>query len=193
MVPGRAVADVYVRHAMPVRAEGRPSEEWELGAEGRTTAAELAGALDPGGPIGVVVASSEPKAASTAAPLGARFGVEVALDDRLREVVRPWVGDDYRTTAHRYLSGEDPPGWEPHGDVVARVEAAVADACLARPAPDALVAVVGHGLATAVHLAAVLPGRFDPAGFWSRLVFPDAWRLDRDDLFLRRAVDRRRL
>lgn len=191
MAPARALADVYVRHAMPVRSEGRPSEEWELGPEGRTTASELAGALEPGGPVAVVVASSEPKAAATAAPIAARFGAEVCLDDRLREVGRPWVGEDYRRVAHGYLRGDDPPGWEPQREVAARVEAALVDATSAAPEPGSIVVVVGHGLALAVHLASVLPVGFDGAGFWSRLTFPDAWSLDHDALCLRRALDRR--
>jgi len=188
-VAGARTADVYVRHAMPVADPGAAPAAWSLGPAGRAAAAELAQGIGRDLAVARVVSSPEPKALGTAAPLADRFGIEVEVDDRLAEVGRPWVGEGYRGVAHRYLEGESPDGWEDRASVTARVAAAV-EAARTR-AGGGTVAVVGHGLALCLHLAAALPPGFDASGFWARLAFPDAWALDRDELTLwRPAVSR---
>ena len=166
----------YVRHSMAVPVEGVHPTEWELDATARAAAAELADRLEVGDGIGVLVASTEPKAMGTALAIAERWGVDVHAEPRLREAVRPWIGPGYRAVVHRYLRGERPEGWEPHLEVASRTTAAVREA-QARAAGRPVV-VVSHGLALALHLGDRLGPEFDREQFWSSLAFPDAWALD---------------
>jgi broad specificity phosphatase PhoE len=185
-VPGEALADLYVRHAMPLLAPDLPSSQWDLGPAGRAAAKELAGSLSVGQALAIVVSSTEPKAVSTAVPIAERFAVELRADARLVEVRRPWIGSavDYRALAHRYLAGGAPEGWEDRASVAERMAHAVLDA--REVAGGGAVAVVGHGLSLCVHLESQLPAGFDPGSLWARLAFPDAWTVDRADLYLAR-------
>jgi broad specificity phosphatase PhoE len=150
---------LLIRHAMPERVQGVPSEHWHLGDEGRAAARELAGRLEPDLRI---VSSAEPKALETAEELIAVRGGTITVDDRLGEVRRPprWDGG-YYDRARRYIGGERCEGWEPHEQVVDRFAAAARDAGV----------VVTHGLAMTLYLALD-----DPVRFWEELAFPDAWR-----------------
>ena len=191
MVAPAALADVYVRHAMPLVDPALPSSEWDSGPGGRASAWELAALLVIERPVAVVASSTERKARSTAEPIAERFGVPVVEDDRLVEAERPWIGvpNDYRGMARRYLRGAPLDGWEAQEAVVDRMSAAVRDAraaCAVAGDADGAVLVVGHGLSICLHLAAGLPPGFDAAGLWARLAFPDAWAVDRDDLLLSR-------
>ena len=172
----QAPSVTYVRHAMPETDDGADPTTWHLGEEGTRLAGRLAGRLEVAPRIGALVTSDEPKAVETAAAIAQHWGSEVVHDDRLREVRRPWVGEGYRSVAHRYLQGDLPARWEPYAEVVARTGAAVADARVA--AGSGPVVVVSHGLALAVHLGAVLGDGFDRDAFWRCLAFPDAWTLD---------------
>lgn len=175
-----------MRHAMALADPERPPDEWELGPASRAAAADLALRARLGEVVGVA-SSPEPKAQATAQAFATRVGLPVVVDDRLVEARRPWVGEGYRIAAHRYLSGEEPDGWEPRAEVAARMGAALDDLRAERGSGELV--VVGHGLGLSLHLEAVFRGRFDPYGFWCRLAFPDAWRLDRNDLTLTRLVD----
>jgi broad specificity phosphatase PhoE len=168
-------AITYVRHAMPRSDEGVDPTAWHLDDDGRRASAALADRLEVTDGIGALVSSSEPKALETAEAIGIRWGAPTLVDDRLREVGRPWVGAGYRLVAHKYLRGELPEGWEPHEHVAARAAAAVGQA---RASIDGPVVVVSHGLLLSVHLADVLAEGFDRETFWSRLTFPDAWSLE---------------
>lgn len=166
----------YVRHSMAAMVEDVHPTDWHLDDVGRADARRLARRLEVGDGIGALVTSTEPKARQTAEAIGEHWGVDVVLDDRLREAVRPWIGPGYRAVVHRYLRGELPEGWEPHDEVAARVSAAVAEAHDG-PGGGPLV-VVSHGLALAIHLREALGWPFDQESFWSCLSFPDAWALD---------------
>jgi broad specificity phosphatase PhoE len=161
---------------MAVLDESVHPTEWRLDDAGWAAADALAATIEVGDGIGLLVASTEPKAAETAAAIGRRWGIDVRADDRLREAQRPWIGPGYRAMAHRYLRGEPYDGWEAHHEVAARVAAAVDSA--AASAGDRPVVVVTHGLAMCLHLAERLGAGFDPDAFWSCLAFPDAWALD---------------
>lgn len=174
-----------MRHAMAIVDPTSPPSGWELGPAGRAAAADLARHADVGDVV-AMASSPEPKAWATAAALAEKVGLDVRADDRLVEARRPWVGDGYRILAHRYLSGEEPPGWEARTEVAARVGAAV-DALRADAGPGEVV-VVGHGLSLTLHLEAVFGPPFDAYAFWCRLAFPDAWRVDRDQLSLSRVA-----
>lgn len=186
-VPSAAMArtEVLVRHAMALPEEGTPPREWSLGPEGRAAADELARRARLG-PVAAIVTSPEPKALATAEALAAHAGRPVRVDARLAEARRPWVGEGYRAVVHRYVAGEELEGWEPHAEVAGRVAAAIAEV---DEGPGEVV-VVSHGLALALHLEAVLPSGFDAFGFWCRLAFPDAWRLDGAALTLSRVTCR---
>lgn len=166
----------YVRHAMPVPAEGFHPTDWHLDERARADAARMADRLEVGAGVGRLVTSTEPKALETAAAVGERWAVPVAPDDRLREAIRPWIGAGYRAVVHRYLRGELPEGWEPHAEVAARVSAAVVEALAG--AEEQPVVIVSHGLALALHLGERLGSAFDRESFWSSLSFPDAWTLE---------------
>ena len=127
-----------------------------------------------------MTSSPEPKARATADAFAERLGMEVSTDDRLVEAHRPWVGDGYRYAAHRYLSGDEPEGWEPRREVADRIAAAIAE--LREDVGPGELVVVGHGLGLSLHLEDIFRGPFDPYGFWCRLAFPDAWRVDRHEL-----------
>jgi len=153
---------ILVRHALPQVRPDVPSRDWTLGDEGRAQAEALCRTLPDG--ITAVYASDEPKAIATVEPLG----LEVRVDPRFGEVERPWIGDDYRAHAARYLR-EDADGWEPRDEVLARFGAAVDDL-----PPHAVVAT--HGLAMSLYLAS--HHDIDVVAFWSDLRFPDAWRIE---------------
>ncbi len=173
----------YVRHSMAVPAEGVHPTEWVLDAIGRGAATSLADRLEVGEGIGVLVASTEPKAMGTAEEIARRWDIDVLAEPRLREAARPWIGPGYRAVVHRYLRGERPEGWEPHVDVAARTAAAVREA--EALAEGRAVVVVSHGLALALHLGDRLGPEFDREQFWSSLAFPDAWVLDESEVLHR--------
>jgi broad specificity phosphatase PhoE len=186
-VAPEALADLYVRHAMPLVDPDLPSDVWDLGPAGRAAARELATGLVIERPMAMVASSTERKAVATAEPIAERFGVPLAPDARLVEAGRPWVGapNDYRQLAHRFLRGDQPDGWEDRAEVVDRMAEAVRDA--RKAAAGGAVAVVGHGLSLCVHLESVLPAGFDAEDLWARLSFPDAWEVDLTRLVLSRA------
>lgn len=176
-----------MRHAMALADAERPPSQWELGPAARAQSADLALRARLGEVVGVV-SSPEPKARSTAAAFAARVELPVRTDDRLAEVRRPWVGDGYRTAAHRYLGGDEPDGWEPRAEVAVRVASAIAER--RAEAGSGELVVVSHGLALSLHLEALFRDPFDAYGFWRRLAFPDAWRVDHDQDTLARVATR---
>ena len=176
----------YVRHAMAVLDENVHPTEWHLDEAGRAAAVALADTLEAGEGIGVLVASTEPKALETAEAIAERWGVEVRPDPRLCEVVRPWIGPGYRAMVHRYLRGEAHEGWEPRDEVSARTANAVDEAV--EQAHGAPVVVVTHGGALCLHLQGRLGAGFEPDAFWSCLAFPDGWSLTEAGLLHRPAA-----
>ena len=104
-----------VRHALTAIEPSVPSAEWKLADGARAAAAALELPPLP------VLTSDEPKAVETAVAAG----WTATVDPRLREVARPWLGDDYEAHVRRYLAGEDLPGWEPRDEALARMRAAL--------------------------------------------------------------------
>jgi broad specificity phosphatase PhoE len=153
----------FVRHAQVVIDLGQPASDWRLSAVGRAAAEELAQRLSP---VARVVSSTEPKAVATAEPLARLSGVQLELDERLREVERaanlPDVGS-HRAAVRAYLRGEDVDGWEVSTAARARFAAALERVDEA--------AVVTH----ATVLALFLGYDFEA---WARIGLPDtiAWR-----------------
>jgi broad specificity phosphatase PhoE len=135
-----------VRHALTVVDPATPSEDWVLSEKGRRAAA----ALDL--PALPVLTSPEPKASVTAE----LAGWDATPDDRLREVTRPFHGDDYADYVRRYLAGDEPDGWEPRAHALERLHDALHGF-------DGI--AVTHGLAISLYCA------FDFAQ-WQALPFP---------------------
>lgn len=133
-----------VRHAAVDVDPASPSSEWRLSDEGRVAARALALA-------GPALTSPEPKAVETAG----LAGLDARVDDRLREVARPW-SDDYVGDVRRWFGGEELPGWERRGDALARLRAAL----------DGFDGIaVSHGLAISLYAGL----SFDE---WRALPFP---------------------
>lgn len=174
-----------MRHAMARADPDQEPSQWELGPASRTAAADLALRAQLGEVV-ALVSSPEPKARATAEAFADRLGLEVRTDDRLVEARRPWVGEGYRFAAHRYLGGDEPEGWEPRREVADRIATAIVE--LRDDVGPGELVVVGHGLGLSLHLEDIFRGPFDPYGFWCRLAFPDAWRVDRHELTLSRVA-----
>lgn len=159
---------VLVRHGMPVVDDRASPREWVLSEDGRRRARALASRIDlPADAL--LVSSDEAKAKETAQELAEEFTV----DQRLREVTRPWLSTDYERVARRWLAGEDLDGWEPRSDVVERMKQAVDEAF---GWVQATVCVVSHGLAISALMAEL--SDVDPGRLWSKLGFPDSVTID---------------
>jgi broad specificity phosphatase PhoE len=122
-----------------------------LNATGRAQAAELGEAMTGRG-IAAVVSSDLRRAAETAEIAGARLGLPVELDSRLREVdVGEWSGLTSAEVEVRYPAGyrrrrEGHTGWvegETLGAMAERVVAALLE--FADREPEGRVLVVSHG------------------------------------------------
>ena len=105
---------MLVRHAAVVVDQSRPPHEWSLSDEGRAAARALVL------PAGSALTSPEAKARETAT----LARLDAVIDERLREVERPW-SDDYQQLVERYLGGEDLVDWEPRAAALARLRAAL--------------------------------------------------------------------
>ncbi len=121
-----------------------------------------------------VVSSGERKAIETAAEL---VTSPPSVDDRLREVSKPWYPDaaGHEADAIRYLDGAELPGWEPRSEAIERFGAAIAER------PDRVSAFATHGTVMSLWLASRVDG-FDPVSFWRGLHFPDAYLLRSSDV-----------
>ncbi len=147
-----------VRHATVELRLDEPAHTWRLTDEGRAAAEVLARRLPA---VERVLSSPEPKALGTAEPIAHAQGLEVEVDERLREVERETNQPDYdahRAAVRRYLAGEPVDGWEPREGARARVLAAVAGVDRA--------AVVSQRML----LSLLLGYSFEK---WSRIALPD--------------------
>jgi broad specificity phosphatase PhoE len=125
---------------------------FHLSEEGRLQAKAAAGFL-AGRDVTVLRSSPMERALETAAPVGAQFGLETEVDERL---IEPWnyfegttfaVGDGAlrRPANWRHLRNPFRPSWgEPYADIAARMRAAVADALQAAQGHEAV--LVSHQL-----------------------------------------------
>lgn len=171
---------LVVRHAEP-RVDGEaPAAEWPLTERGRERASALAHTLAARLEITEVWSSPERKARETAAL--AVPGVTAAVWNELVEVGRPWypTGDKHEAATSEYLTGRDLAGWEPHAEVLHRLQT------IERALPlTGCVVVVSHGVLLTTWLARAI-GLEEPARFWRDMLLPDAWAVD----LATRAVER---
>jgi broad specificity phosphatase PhoE len=115
----------FVRHAQVVVDLERPARTWQLSPEGHASAKGLAARIPS---VARVLSSPEPKALATAEPIARRSGVQLEVDERLREVERaanlPDV-ESHRAAVRAYLGGADVDGWEDRSRARVRFAAAV--------------------------------------------------------------------
>ena len=155
---------ILVRHAqVDPRADVAP-HEWQLSERGRRDAEALARWPGWNG-VTVVASSSEPKAVETATPIAAAAGVELPVEDDLREVRRGSELLSHEAHVARvsaYLEGASVRGWEPWEQARRRITA-----CIDRLVADAVgdVAVISHGVVLSVFLGL-------SAQEWERIPFP---------------------
>ncbi len=164
---------IVIRHAQPLIERDRPPSEWRLSTTGRVASYELGACLATTG-LRRIVTSPEDKARETAEVLADVLGVSVTVDDRLREVQRPWADGSFEESVARYLEGERTEGWEPGEHVVSRFEDFLVNCPSERP-----IGVVTHGTAMTCLLAGETAKR---ARFWSELTLPNAWAISHEKL-----------
>lgn len=171
-----------VRHAEVTIDETVPAHEWQLSTAGRAQAAGLA-AAPCWARLARVASSPEPKALDTAAPIAARAGLQVELDEGLREVRRgsTWVvgAERYIAQVAKYFATPAQPqaGWEPVPDAQARVLESVE-----RLAPDGRgpICVVSHGLLLSLLVAALLGRAATTIEEWRSIPLPAVAVVDLD-------------
>jgi broad specificity phosphatase PhoE/GNAT superfamily N-acetyltransferase len=172
-----------VRHASTIPI-GPDARRWPLSPIGEAEARQLAQAAfwkD----IDALYSSPEEKAVETVRIAARKHGLEIRLDERLREVRRaPGWADDYHALVRRYLEEPDnpPEGWEPVDTATARMVACIRD--IECNHDGERVAVCGHGLAFAL-LLQTLEG-VDASAFatWQRLGFGQVAVAERGQLLL---------
>jgi len=165
---------ILVRHAMPIVEPDVPSDQWQLGDEGRAEAWSLRSQLSE---PAYFVASDEPKAEQTLRELAGES--RVSIDPGFREVRRPHIwSDDYRIVARGYINGICPREWEDHAQVAKRFATAVARHAAIAVAIGRALVIGTHGLAPTVWLTTVMRLSPSPAQFWERLTFPDLVDVD---------------
>jgi 2,3-bisphosphoglycerate-dependent phosphoglycerate mutase len=154
-----------VRHAaVEIRLDAR-SDTWRLSEEGRAAAEELALRLPA---VTRVLTSPEPKAVATAEPIARANGVELTVDEELREVERRSNLPTYEAhvaAVGRYLAGEPVGDWEPREHAARRIRAAVS------ALDDAV--VVTHGTVLALLLGLDVDA-------WSAMRLPEVYEWTAD-------------
>src|SRR5688500_16440516 len=86
---------ILVKHSLPQIAEDRPTNTWNLSAEGQVRARRLAEQLERFGPA-VIVSSNEPQAKETAVLLASHFQLDMQIVSDLHEHDRsnvPYLSD----------------------------------------------------------------------------------------------------
>ena len=85
---------VVIRHAESLVERDRSPAEWRLSAQGREFSYQLGACLISSG-ICRLVTSPEEKAVATATIVADVLGLGIVVDERLREVRRPWITIDF--------------------------------------------------------------------------------------------------
>jgi 2,3-bisphosphoglycerate-dependent phosphoglycerate mutase len=195
-IPGSAGREpagrvVLVKHALPVLDQSTPARDWRLGADGEAQAARLAVVLGRFAPFRLV-ASTEPKAARTAAIVAAAMRIGVATVAALGEIDRPrlpiMAPSEYATLNARLFERFDERviGKESAREARDRFVAAVLEQI--GPDPAGNLVVVAHGTVIALLVAAYNPiSAFD---LWTRLHCPSFVVLERGTFALVETVEK---
>lgn len=136
---------LLVRHTAVTLVEGLAPAAWPASPEGVVEAERLAAAPVFVG-LAALASSPERKALATAEPLARRFGLEIVVDEDLREVERPHgpivPALEVQRRARLYLAG-GLDGWERPEAARRRVISCIERLRREAPGPSA---VVSHGL-----------------------------------------------
>jgi broad specificity phosphatase PhoE len=160
---------LLVRHSLPEIDWTRPAEEWRLSEEGRVRCERLGIQVGAYGPERLL-SSPEPKAFETAELIAPTLGLEVEVEDDLREHERrtfPFLprAEFLRRMRELFARPDEVVVGEESANAARARFAAVVDS-IGRPA-----AVVTHGTVIALYAAGSDPdGGF---GFWKTLALPD--------------------
>jgi broad specificity phosphatase PhoE len=164
---------LLVRHSAPELDPTAPSHEWRLSDEGRRRCGPLAERVAAYGPE-LLVSSPEPKARETAELIAPSIGLDVQLEERLRETARRTVGWLPRDRLELGIKAlVDRPDQIVFGEESATAALARFDAAVAGLPDRAL--VVTHGTVMSLYIAAKT-GR-DAFEVWQSLELPDAVEL----------------
>jgi len=158
---------ILVKHGQPLIEEATPRSSWSLSEAGRAAATRLAARLAAHRPD-ALYASSEPKAADTAAAMGAVLGLPVQIDADFGE----HRADDKRFGSQdAFLADVTRLFREPNalvmGEETGTAACARFDAAVTRTARWRTPVVVAHGRVIALWLSA--RQGFDPLPFWQAL------------------------
>jgi len=165
---------VLIRHGMPQIAEGVPSAQWKLSADGAKASAALAENFR-GYEFAGIASSPEPKAIGTAEALAAPLGLGIEIDAGFAEHARHSLGylprADMEAGVARLFASRDERvfGDETADQLHARFAAALARQA-AKGARDVM--AVTHGTILTIYLSRTLG--IEPLPFWRALTTPAA-------------------
>jgi 2,3-bisphosphoglycerate-dependent phosphoglycerate mutase len=172
---------ILVRHALSAPDPAAPERDWPLSDKGRQQALELAPALAE---LGVDALASSPylRAIETLRPYAEDAGLEIAIDEDLRErALGHWMADiaDAEEAVRRMHADLDfqREGGESGRACIARFDAALARIVGAHPGRT--IAVGSHG-GVLGHLIA-RQGVVLPDAFWKRIKNPHLFIFDARD------------
>jgi broad specificity phosphatase PhoE len=162
-----------VRHTTPLIDQDRPAEEWGVGEEGRAQAEEIVPTLEEIEAT-IIVASPEPKARITAEILAQGSGLQLRVDDRLREQglgAVPWYGghDEFHSVVREHFAL---PEMKILGNESSRAAANRFNEVVQGFGPTEVPVLVSHGRIISAWLATQIA--LDAFDIWQNLQMPDA-------------------
>jgi broad specificity phosphatase PhoE len=164
-----------------LRGDVHPSE-WALSPQGEADARDL-GRAPEWRSVELVASSPERKTKQTAEPVAAAAGVELRVEEDLREVERGLAGlvsaEEYPAlvAAHFASPHESVGGWEPGADARAR-----AVSCIDALAAEAVgsLCIVSHGMILSHYLAELRGLETPPVEEWRAIPLPGIAVVDPD-------------
>ena len=168
-----------VRHTTPLIDQDRPAEEWGVGEEGRAQVESILPTLEEIGPT-IIVTSPEPKARITAEILAQGTGLELRIDDDLREQglgAVPWYGghDEFHSMVREHFAL---PEMTILGNESSRAAATRFNHVVQGFTPTEVPVLVSHGRIMSAWLASQIA--LDAFDIWQNLQMPDALLVDID-------------
>jgi broad specificity phosphatase PhoE len=166
---------LLIKHSKPLVNPDRPSDQWELGDEGRGRAAKLAEVLRPYA-LTEIVSSTEPKAKQTADVVAEALGLTCRTQDGLHEHDRRNVPHmDSREFISAIAQFFRQPrrlvlGSESADQAYKRFADAVDDIVQGSADGPGDIAIVTHG--TVISLFAYRRAQEDPFALWRRMGLP---------------------
>ena len=166
-----------IRHALTKKTE-KPPETWPLSLTGQKDSVELA-EKKFWRDVEIIFSSPESKAYSTAQPASRQWNIPIQINSCLREVHRPYLVEDYKTTVARFFSSPEKSirEWEPASQATTRIKECIRNILSIHSKKN--LAVVSHGLILTLFLAD-LENRNPIVEEWSIIPFPGVAIIDSD-------------